>query len=327
MPTAALLHDPMVLAAAALVALTVDRMLGEPPAAWHPVVWMGHYLQAVGQRIGPMAPVQGPAAARAFALGSLGWLAGAALCALAAWGIASALEGLQDAWRALALGLMLKPMLAWRMLSEEVRAVERALGESLQAGRARLARLVSRDVEVLDAVRVRESAIETLAENLNDSVVAPLFWFAVAGLPGAALYRFANTADAMWGYTGERQGRHWAWAGKWAARADDLMSWAPARLTACLLALAGAARGLGSLPAEARRTPSPNGGWPMGAMALLLGVRLGKPGVYELNASGRTAQAADTARALRLAGRAIGLLALVALLTIGWTIAFTGASA
>lgn len=327
MPTAAFLHDPMVLAAAALVALAVDRMLGEPPAAWHPVVWMGRYLQAVGQRIAPASPVQGPAAARAFALGALGWLAGAALCALAAWGIASALGGLHDAWQALVLGLVLKPMLAWRMLSDEVRAVESALGDSLQAGRARLARLVSRDVELLDAVRVRESAIETLAENLNDSVVAPLFWFAVAGLPGAALYRFANTADAMWGYPGERQGRHWAWAGKWAARADDLLSWVPARLTAGLLALAGAARGLGGLPAQARRTPSPNGGWPMGAMALLLGVRLGKPGVYELNASGRTAQAADTARALRLAGRAIGVLALAALLTIGWTIAVTGASA
>ncbi len=71
----------------------------------------------------------------------------------------------------------------------------------------RLARLVSRDVGALDAVGVRESAIESLAENLNDSVVAPLFWFALFGLPGAALYRFANTADAMWGYRGEREGR------------------------------------------------------------------------------------------------------------------------
>jgi adenosylcobinamide-phosphate synthase len=176
----------------------------------------------------------------------------------------------------------------------------------------RLGRLVSRDVTALDAGQVRESAIETLAENLNDSVVAPLFWFAVAGLPGAAVYRFANTADAMWGYPGERQGRHWAWAGKWAARADDVLSWLPARITALLLALLGGAATLGKLPQEAQRTPSPNSGWPMAAMALVLGVRLAKPGVYALNGHGRAPQAADMARALQLATQAVGLLAGVA---------------
>ncbi len=84
---------------------------------------------------------------------------------------------------------------------------------------------------------MRESAIESLAENLNDSVVAPIFWFVLFGLPGAALYRFANTADAMWGYRGLRHGVNWEWAGKWAARADDVLSWLPARLTALLLVL------------------------------------------------------------------------------------------
>ncbi|MFS2055857.1 CobD/CbiB family cobalamin biosynthesis protein, partial [Variovorax sp. CT11-76] len=124
------------------------------------------------------------------------------------------------AWAfALLLGLVLKPLFAWRMLRDEVLAVEAALGESLEAGRARLARLVSRDVSQLGEREVRESAIESLAENLNDSLVAPLFWFLLFGLPGAALYRFANTADAMWGYRGERGGRDWTWAGKWAARA------------------------------------------------------------------------------------------------------------
>ncbi|WP_143760170.1 CobD/CbiB family cobalamin biosynthesis protein, partial [Colwellia marinimaniae] len=91
------------------------------------------------------------------------------------------------------------------------------------------------DVQPLDATAVRESAIESLAENLSDSVIAPLFWFVLLGLPGAALYRFANTADAMWGYPGMRGGRYWQWAGKWAARADDVLSWLPARLTALLL--------------------------------------------------------------------------------------------
>src|SRR5690606_19461691 len=137
----------------------------------------------------------------------------------------------------------------------------------------------------------RESVIESLAENLNDSVVAPLFWFVLFGLPGVALYRFANTADAMWGYPGWRgsgaRARWWLWAGKWAARADDAMSWVPARLTAAMLlgvqAAAGRVVSPGSVRRAARLTPSPNGGWPMGAMALALGVRLGKPGAYVLN--------------------------------------------
>ncbi len=123
------------------------------------------------------------------------------------------------------------------MLKSEVQAVEKALGESLQAGRERLSWLVSRDVAVLTEVQVRESAIESLAENLNDSVVAPIFWFLLLGLPGAALYRFANTADAIWGYRGERNGQIWEWGGKWTAWADDCLSWLPARLTATLLAV------------------------------------------------------------------------------------------
>ncbi|MCY1540288.1 Cobalamin biosynthesis protein CobD [compost metagenome] len=201
------------------------------------------------------------------------------------------------------------------MLRDEVQAVEAALGESLDAGRARLARLVSRDVSVLSEREVRESAIESLAENLNDSLVAPVFWFVLFGLPGAALYRFANTADAMWGYRGERGGRDWTWFGKWAARADDVLSWLPARLTVLLLALA-AGRWPRGVAREARRTPSPNSGWPMGAMALLLGVRLAKPGVYALNGEGRAATSADTARTAQLGERAAWGLAVIASLAM-----------
>jgi adenosylcobinamide-phosphate synthase len=222
----------------------------------------------------------------------------------------------------LALGVLLKPLLAWALLRSEVEAVEAALGQSLDAGRERLRWLVSRDVAPLTDTQVRESAIETLAENLNDSVVAPLFWFALLGLPGAALYRFANTADAMWGYPGLYQGRNWAWAGKWAARADDVLSWVPARITAALLLLVAGARGLAlarQLPAQACQTPSPNSGWPMAAMALVLGVRLSKPGVYALHALGRAPQTADTARAVQLGAWALGLggmLASVALFSV-----------
>jgi adenosylcobinamide-phosphate synthase len=307
---------PPVVAAplAVLVALALDRALGEPPARWHPVVGMGHYLSFMGRRIAHSADAPAANAARAFVLGALAWCLGAACVGV----LAAVLAGAMATWawwlQALALGVLLKPLLAWRMLRDEVCAVELALGESLPAGRARLAMLVSRDVSTLDAAQVRESAIESLAENLNDSVVAPLFWCVIAGLPGAALYRFANTADAMWGYRGERHGRDWSWAGKWAARADDLLSWLPARLTGALLGLLGSARGLSRLPAQARRTPSPNSGWPMAAMALALDVRLGKPGVYTLHGDGRLAEAADTALALQLAGRVVALLAVAALL-------------
>ncbi|BCN40188.1 cobalamin biosynthesis protein CobD [Alicycliphilus denitrificans] len=299
--------DAAVAAVALLLALAIDRWWGEPPAALHPVVWMGRALGACGARV---APAQ--ATGRdlwSFWLAALVWCALTAIVLVVSGALQWAALAYLPAWgAALALGLLLKPLLAWRMLRREVLAVEAALGESLEAGRARLAWLVSRDVRQLDAAAVRESAIESLAENLSDSVVAPLFWFVLLGLPGAALYRFANTADAMWGYPGMRGGRYWQWAGKWAARADDALSWLPARLTALLLWLAARGMRWSALRALARATPSPNGGWPMGAMALALGVRLSKPGVYVLNAAGRTARAEDTRRAVELASRSIAAL-------------------
>ncbi len=296
-----------VLLGAVLIALAVDALWGEPPSRWHPVVWMGRALDAAGQRIAPIAPTGRDL--RSFWLAALVWCALAAIFMIVAALLQAGVQGLL-LWgagvpallAALLLGALLKPLLALALLQSEVRAVEAALAESLGAGRARLAWLVSRDVAQLSGEEVRQSAIETLAENLNDSVIAPLFWFALLGLPGAALYRFANTADAMWGYPGLRgQGdkqRYWQWAGKWAARADDLLSWLPARITALLLTLAAGGVVLRQLAQEARKTPSPNSGWPMAAMALALGVRLSKPASYCLNADGRapTAQDADQAQ-------------------------------
>jgi adenosylcobinamide-phosphate synthase len=296
-------------------AMVVDRHLGEPPLRWHPVVWMGQALQRCAPWVLPRTPTP-PAGGRDLAAGARGaaaWCAIAMLVVLVAWALqhllmrAAAVSPGATLAAALGTGLLLKPLLAWRMLRAEVQAVEAALAASLEAGRARLAHLASRDARQLQATEVREAAIESLAENLNDSVVAPLFWFLLAGLPGAALYRFANTADAMWGYPGERHGRNWAWAGKWAARADDVLSWLPARLTALLLALAAGRVWLPGLHREAVRTPSPNSGWPMAAMALLLGLRLRKPAVYVLNAAGRTPMATDTGRALALARHALWL--------------------
>ena len=360
----------LIFSIALLLALLIDHYLGEPPVRCHPVVWMGNYLGRAGRWLAPQmqAPAHGQAARdaqtgspvmapeapdyKAFSLGALAWLAGAAIVCVVAWALQQGLLALPDAlglvWggllAVLLLGVALKPMLAWSMLRSEVLAVEAALspaqGGSLAAGRARLSWLVSRDVTQLTEAQVRESAIETLAENLNDSVVAPIFWFVLLGLPGAALYRFSNTADAMWGYRGVYKGQNWEWAGKWAARADDVLSWLPARLTAMLLAavsqlqdaasappepiaaLAADADGplaasfMARLQVEARRTPSPNSGWPMAAMALALGVSLQKPGVYVLNSAGRTPQPQDTPRAIAYASKVLLALVVIAQVAI-----------
>ena len=304
----------VLLACAPALAIAIDRLLGEPPLRWHPVAWMGRWLAWAGERLAPrVGEARVLSDARVFWFAALSWCAAAAAFFAVAW-LFQDWVLTQPVWlAALALGLFLKPLLAWAMLHDEVLAVERALGESLDAGRAQLARLVSRDVSALSAHQVRESAIESLAENLSDSVVAPLFWFVLLGLPGAVLFRFANTADAMWGYPGVRGGRDWAWAGKWAARADDVLAWVPARITAALIALpAGHTAGPGRLWVEAARTPSPNGGWPMAAMALALRVQLRKPGIYTLNPEGRTPEPADTLRACAIGSRTVGVATLLA---------------
>lgn len=273
-----------------VLALLIDRWWGEPPARVHPVVWMGYYLRRAGRGLPDCRP------AMAFSLGTAYWLAGAALVA-AAYGFAGLMLAKLPLWLDLSLtAVLLKPLFALRMLLGEVAAVEGSLAQGLESGRARLARIVSRDTAHLDSSEIRESALESLAENLSDSVIAPLFWFAIFGLAGAAVYRFANTADAMWGYRGR-----WEWAGKFTARVDDVLNLAPARITALGLALAGPHRMalLRRLPREAGRTMSPNSGWPMGALALSLNVRLRKPQVYTLNENGPAPSAGDIAVALR----------------------------
>ncbi|MBT9506865.1 MAG: cobalamin biosynthesis protein CobD [Rhodoferax sp.] len=346
-----LISDSFVLAGVAVctvaalwMALWLDVRFGEPSVRWHPVVWMGNYLAWAGARIAP-TDLKTPATEpdyKAFSLGVFAWMAGAAVVLMASWGVQwLSLQVLAQLPRALAapwaggaglkalvlvlcgaatvtalMSWLLKTLLAWAMLRDEVLAVEAALapsrGGSVAAGRERLSWLVSRDVSTLSETQVRESAIESLAENLSDSVVAPIFWFMLFGLPGAALYRFANTADAMWGYPGQYKGRHWAWAGKWAARADDVLSWLPSRLTGVWLAAVAGGLPWPMLRAQARCTPSPNSGWPMAAMALALGVRLEKPGVYTLNPTGRAAQAADTLRAAVYASKVVVALVFIA---------------
>jgi adenosylcobinamide-phosphate synthase len=254
---------------------------------------MGRYL-AVAQRPVPAGPP-----ARAAVVGGLAWAVGAAASVVAGAVLERAVARAPGWRRALVRGVALWPLFAHRLLLDEVAAVETALGEDLAAGRAAVGRIVSRPAANLSASQVRQAAIESLAENLSDSVVAPLWWFAVGGLPAAAGYRFVNTADALWGYRTPR----WRHAGLVAARADDLLNLVPARLTGLALApWRNPVRAL-RLRREARRTPSPNAGWPMAALALRLDIRLEKPDAYVLNPTGRRPTATDTGAALRLARR------------------------
>ncbi len=284
-------HQPdWLLALALLLAWLLDAAFGEPRNALHPVAWLGKLLWPVGCWLRVKTPRV------AMYGGAVAWLLMAAVLVGAAWLIEQELRRLPLWCSAPVLALLLKPMFAWRMLHNEVRAVEHELRRGIGPARERLARLVSRDTTRADKAAVRETAIETLAENLADSVIAPLFWYAVVGLPGAVLYRFANTADAMWGYRGI-----WEWAGKFAAHADDVLSWIPSRLTAFLLRPTLNLNAWRVLKHQASRTPSPNGGWPMGAMALRLSVRLTKPGVYALNENSAPPGSRAMRRALRYA--------------------------
>lgn len=281
------------------VAALLDAALGEPPPRLHPVVAAGAYLEAVGATVPAGPPV------RAVVSGAAGWLLGAG--AAGGLGMAGTALGRRLPWPVAACleGAALWPLFSARLLLVEVAGAERALQQGLDAGREQVGRICSRDTADLDEAGVRATALESLAENLTDSVVAPLLAYAVAGLPGAALYRFANTADAMWGYRDAR----WRHAGTVAARADDLLNLLPARLTAVLLAPGS----LLLVRTQARLTPSPNGGWPMAALALRLGLRLGKPGVYLLNGDAPEPRVGDVDRGLRLTARAMLLALLLAM--------------
>jgi adenosylcobinamide-phosphate synthase len=292
-------------------AAALDAALGEPAGRWHPVAAVGGLLGLAHEPLRRRSP-------RAQLVGGGVALGGVALGA----GV-----GALAVQRALGRGLAgvaggavaLKPAFALRQLLEEATGVAGALEDGrLEEARARLRALVSRPTDALDAPLVAAAAIESLAENLCDSVLAPWLAFALLGLPGAAAYRVVNTADAMYGYRGELD-----WMGKAAARTDDVCNWLPARATA--LALVGAAAltegsarsALHCWRTDARRTESWNAGRPMAAMAGALRRRLEKPGQYVLGGEYPAPRAEDVRRAVRLA-RVAAALALGASATLSY---------
>lgn len=285
-------------AAALLVALVLDGALGEPPEAVHPVVWMGRGVGAL------VPPDPAGAGAAVFARGAAAALGGAALSAMAGGAVARAAAAARPgAVRTALEGVELWPLLALRALLRAAQRVGDALQDrDLDRARSELRWLVGRDRDGLDAPQVASAAVESVAENLSDSVIAPLLYARVAGPAGAALHRFANTADAMVGY----RDRH-RLGGRVAARLDDVLGLVPARAAALLIAGAAPAGGgsprgaVAALRRDGGRTDSPNAGRPMAAMAGALGVRLEKPGHHVLNARGADPCAADVGRAIRVA--------------------------
>lgn len=171
-------HQGFILALALIIAFAIDYLWGEPHFRIHPVVWMGNYLKKLGALIAPQFPeISKQSKIKHFIYGCIAWGFGAVMVGLTALILKYFILQLAWYWEALILGVLLKPLFAARMLFQEVQAVEKALTESLQAGQERLSWLCSRDVTQLDASQVRETAIETLAENLNDSVIALFFGF------------------------------------------------------------------------------------------------------------------------------------------------------
>ena len=249
-----------------VIALLLDAVFGEPRVIWsrlpHPAVLMGRTVGQLDQAMnfGDHRRLRG-----AFALAFL--IAGA-------WAIGAALAALPGH---ITETVVLAVLLAQRSLSDHVLAVATGLRRSLGAGQDAVGQIVSRDTAAMDAPSVARAAIESAAENLSDGVIAPLFWFVIAGLPGLLIYKIVNTADSMIGYRTPRY-LEFGWA---AARSDDLLNLIPARLTAMLLWLT--APGSASWPeiaADARMHRSPNAGWPEAAMARALNVSLAGPRSY-----------------------------------------------
>ena len=199
---------------------------------------------------------------------------------LPAWALQiAALHWLPRPWAVALLAIAASSLLAQRSLRQHVAAVADGLAHGLAGGRAAVAHIVGRDPDSLDGPGVARAAIESLAENFSDGVVAPAFWCALLGLPGIAIYKAVNTADSM---IGHRTPRHEAfgWA---AARLDDVVNLPASRLAALLLAVAGGPRfgpAARAVWRDAGRHRSPNAGWPEAAMAGVLGLRLAGPRVY-----------------------------------------------
>ncbi|MEL7235990.1 MAG: adenosylcobinamide-phosphate synthase CbiB, partial [Chloroflexota bacterium] len=278
-----------------LAALLLDLLLGDPPNRWHPVAWMGSAIYRLRQAT--------PERGKFIYGGMVAWGGG-----LIIWGLLSAVLRLTNRLPAplnwLVRAWLLKTTISLRGLNNAAHEIETALrrDDLLEARRLLSWHLVSRDTSQLNASQIAAAAIESVAENTSDGIIAPLFWYGVGGLPAALTYRYLQTCDSILGYRdAERE-----WLGKIPARTDDLLNLIPARLTALCIVLLRP-HGWHVWRRDARRTASPNAGHPMSAMAGVLNVELEKVGHYRLNSGTRPPEIDDIRHARHLMVGAVTL--------------------
>lgn len=301
-------------AGAMVVAMAVDALTGWP--SWlfarigHPVTWLGRLIGAIDA--GWNRASDPPALRRA--AGVAGALVVIALSVVIGWALQSLLPA---GWiQIMIVGVLAWPLVALRSLHDHVATVANPLqAGDIAAARDAVSRIVGRDPAALDEAGIARAAIESLAENASDGIVAPVFWGALFGLPGILGYKAVNTLDSMIGHRSERH-EAFGWA---AARIDDVANFIPARLTGFLFVLLAPRRSeaLSCMMRDARRHRSPNAGSPEAAMAGALGVRLSGPRIYHgsatdepwLNEGARDPFAADIGEGLTVYRRAMALLA------------------
>ncbi len=250
-----------------LLALLLDNAIGDPAWIWkripHPVVIIGRLVSYLESTLNAGQNRRLRGIGGVALIGVLALLVGKGVHWLPDYGIVEV--------------LIVSVFLAHRDLVDEVKGVASALRESVAAGRIQVARIVGRDPDALTTEGISRAAIESAAENLSDGVIAPVFWYAIAGLPGLVLYKAVNTADSMIGYKTESLAE-FGWA---AARLDDVMNWIPARISGGLIALVqGSTEAISCMRRDAPRHRSPNAGWPEAAMAAVIGVSLSGPRHY-----------------------------------------------
>ena len=295
-----------------LLAILFDLLLGDPPNRFHPTAWMGNLIAFLMRCDGVRAEIALPN----WRYGVFILLAGLALTISARTGnLISCQTFFQFGQELLLTALSFKLTISLRGLDRAAREVQSALeAENLPEARRLLSwHLVSRDTSQLDESKVSAAAIESVAENASDGIIAPLFFFALGGLPAAFAYRFINTADSMLGYHDEER----EWLGKVPARLDDLLNFIPARLAGLFIVLSAPFCGASLSQAwkimwrDSGQTASPNAGIPMSAMAGALGVELEKIDHYALGKGLRLPISADLARARRMLYFAVGFAGLV----------------
>lgn len=293
----------MALFSIVLLAVAADYVLGEPRNTYHPLVAFGRWAVWLEHRL--LKPEQTPARQK---FAGICAVLLALLPCVAALPLLLLTEELQTLFGIISLYFCIAP----RSLQQHAETVRAALVvDDLEQARCRVAYMVSRETADLDAAGVRRATIESVLENGADAVFAPIFWFIVAGPCGALLYRFSNTLDAMWGYRNRRY-QYFGWA---AARLDDGLNWAPARLTALGYALLGrTGPALLAWREQAALLESPNAGPVMASGGAALNLQLGGPAVYHGQlklkpwfGGERSPEDYDIARASALVYRVLGL--------------------